>query len=215
MRKNHQVSFFVIAALAVFIHSAVPTNSCASDADQQIARIQKAYETIRDLKGTFVQKSLIRDLNKTEIYRGRFFIKPPFKMKWEYKGKTAQDLTINNDTVLIYKKGDNQAYKSKFDRQTYGQTPVALLGGFGNVKDEFLVSVKDDTLVLTPKKPMGNITSIRIRTSEEGFPIRYFAIYDSYSNMVEIVLNGVSINTGIKDSVFDLSLPKEVNVFEQ
>src|SRR5512143_3912144 len=106
--------------------------------------------------------------------------KKHMKMKWMYKGKTAQDLTINNDTVLIYKKGDKQAYKSRFDRQTYGQTPVALLGGFGNIKDEFIVSVKDDLLILKPRRSMGNVTSIRIRTSEEGFPIRYFMINDSY-----------------------------------
>jgi outer membrane lipoprotein-sorting protein len=215
LRKNHRISFFVIMSLAVFFHSAVPATSRAADAEEQIARIQKVYESIKDLKGIFVQKSLIRDLGKTEIYRGRFFIKPPLKMKWEYKGKTAQDLTINNDTVLIYKKGEKQAYKSKFDRQTYGQTPVALLGGFGNIRDGFSVSVSDDSLILTPKKPMGNITSIRVRTSTEGFPIRYFAISDSYSNLVEIVISEVRINTGIKDSVFDLSLPKEVNVFEQ
>ncbi len=187
----------------------------AADTEQQIARIQKAYENIKDLKGSFVQKSTIKDLDKTETYKGNFFIKPPYKMKWEYKGKTAQDLTINNDTVLIYKKGERQAYKSKFDRQTYGQTPVALLGGFGNIKDEFSASAKDNSIILKPKKPMGSVTSIRIRMSEETFPIRSFTIHDSYSNVIEIMLSDIKINTGLGDSVFDLSLPKGVNVFEQ
>ncbi len=192
-----------------------PAISGAYEVEQQIARIQKAYENIKDLKGSFVQKSTIKDLGKTETYKGTFFIKPPLKMKWEYKGKTAQDLTINNDTVLIYKKGERQAYKSKFDRQTYGQTPVALLGGFGNIRDEFFASAKEDSIILKPKKPMGNVTSIRIRTSEEGFPIRSFTINDSHSNVIEIEISDVKTNTGLKDSLFDLSLPKEVNVFEQ
>jgi chaperone LolA len=215
LRKDYSIRFLAMTALAVFFHAFVPTISSASDADEQIAKIQRAYETIKDVTGTFLQKSTIRDLDKTETYRGQFFIKPPLKMKWEYKGKTAQDLTINNDTVLIYKKGEKQAYKSKFDRQTYGQTPVALLGGFGNIKDEFIASGKDDSIVLKPKRPMGNVTSIRIRMSEEGFPIRSFTINDSYSNVVDIVLSDVKINTGLKDSLFELSLPKEVNVFEQ
>ncbi len=189
--------------------------SSASDADQQIARIQKAYETIRDLKGSFVQKSVIKDLDKTETYKGEFFIKPPLKMKWVYKGKAAQDMTINNDTVLIYKKGDKQAYKSRFDRETYGQTPVALLGGFGNIKEEFTASAKGDWIILKPRKPIGSVTSIRVRTSDEGFPIRSFVINDSHSNVVEIVISDVKINTGLKDSLFSLTLPKEVNVLEQ
>ncbi len=216
MRRDRFIGFRAITALAVFYYAFTLTFSwAASDADEQIAKIQKAYETIKDVTGSFIQKSTIRDLQKTETYKGKFFIKPPLKMKWEYTGKTAQDLTINNDTVLIHKKGDKQAYKSKFDKKTYGQTPVALLSGFGNIKDEFTASGKGDSIVLKPKRPMGNVTSIRIKTSDEGFPIRSFTIYDSYSNVIEIVLSDVKINTGLKDSLFDLSLPKEVNVFEQ
>jgi len=215
LKKNPQMSFFVVAALAFLFHALTPATLLASDADQQIARIQKAYENIKDLKGSFVQKSVIKDLDKTETYKGEFFIKPPLKMKWVYKGKAAQDLTINNDTVLIYKKGDNQAYKSKFDRDTYGQTPVALLGGFGNIKEEFIASGKGDSIILKPRKPMGSVTSVRVRTSAEGFPIRSFVINDSHSNVVEIVISDVKINTGLKDSLFSLSLPKEVNVLEQ
>jgi len=187
----------------------------ASETEDNIAKIQKAYEEIRDLKGSFIQKSIIKDLNKTEIYKGEFFIKPPLKMKWIYKGKTAQDLIINNDTVLIIKKTENQAYRSKFDRATYGQTPVALLSGFGNVKEEFNVSGKGEKLILQPKKPMGNVTSITIIVSDAEFPIRSFTINDTYSNIIEIVLKDVKVNTGMKDSLFDLTLPKGFNLFEQ
>ncbi len=199
----------------IFLFAFLPAVSFASDVEDNIAKIQKAYEEIKDLKGSFVQKSIIKDLNKTEIYKGEFFIKPPLKMKWIYKGKTAQDLIINNDTVLIIKKAENQAYKSKFDRSTYGQTPVALLSGFGNVKEEFNVSGKGETLILKPKKPMGNVTSIAIVVSDSEFPIRSFTINDTYSNVIEIVLKDVKINTGLKDSLFDLTLPKGVNLFEQ
>lgn len=218
MKKQDEAVFFSYHLVIIFFmlaHLLFPAAASASDTEQQIAKIQKAYENIKDLKGSFVQKSTIRDLDKTETYKGNFFIKPPLKMKWEYKGKTAQDITINNDTVLIYKKGERQAYKSKFDRQTYGQTPVALLGGFGNIKEEFSASAKDDSIILKPKKPMGSVTSIRIRMSEDAFPIRSFIINDSYSNVIEIMISDVKINTGLRDSLFDLSLPKEVNVFEQ
>jgi outer membrane lipoprotein carrier protein len=189
--------------------------SYAAGLDDNIAKIQKAYEGVRDLRGSFFQKSVIRDLDRTETYQGDFFIKPPLKMKWMYKGKTAQDLIINNDTVLIVKKGENQAYKSRFDRATYGQTPVALLSGFGNIREEFTVSGKDDTLMLLPKRPMGNITSIRITLSDTAFPIRSFVITDTYSNEIHVELKHVRINTGLQDSLFDLTLPKGMHVFEQ
>ncbi len=199
----------------VFLLSFFAATVRASGPDENVAKIQKTYEGIRDLKGYFVQKSVIKDLDRTETYRGEFFIKRPMKMKWMYTGKTAQDLIINGDTVLIYKKGDKQAYKSRFDRSTYGQTPVALLSGFGNIKEEFNVSGGGDTIVLKPKKPMGNVAAIKVILSGGAFPIRSFIIDDNRGNVVEIRLKDVRLNTGLKDSFFDLALPKGVNVFEQ
>jgi outer membrane lipoprotein carrier protein len=206
---------FVKLLLTVFFLSLLAANGFASGADDNIVRIQKAYEGITDLKGNFVQKSEIKDLDRTETYKGEFFIKRPMKMKWMYTGKTAQDLIINGDTVLIFKRGEKQAYKSRFDRATYGQTPVALLSGFGDIKEEFEVSGNGDTLILKPKKPMGNVATIKVILSEGGFPIRSFVIHDTRSNVIDIVLKDVKINTGVKDSLFDLALPKGVNVFEQ
>jgi chaperone LolA len=185
------------------------------ETDDAVSRVQKAYEGLRDMKGTFVQKNTVKDLNKADTYTGEFFIKRPLKMKWAYKGKAAQDLLINNDTVLIYKKGDNQAYRSPFNKDSYGQTPVVLLTGMGNIRDEFTVTGKDNILHLKPKKTMAGIVSITVFISETGFPIKAFTIQDGRSNTVEIQLNNVTINPGLKDSLFDVNLPKGVNVYEQ
>jgi len=193
---------------------AVAPASNSKEPDDSIEKIQKAYENIRDMKGSFTQKNTIKDLNKTDTYKGEFFIKQPLKMKWLYTGKAAQDIYISNDTVIIYKKGDKQAYKGKFDKKTYGQTPVALLGGFGNIRQEFNISGRGNSLLLKPKNPLGNVTSISITLSEDGFPIKSFTILDGRSNVIEIVLKDIRTNTGLKDSLFEFQLPKGVNVYE-
>ncbi len=203
--------FFFMAAFCLY---SLP-DSFASGSEDSVTRIQKAYEHIKDIKGDFVQKSVLKDLNRTDTYKGEFFIKPPLRMKWVYKGKTAQDVIINGNEILIYKKEDNQAYKGEFDRATYGQTPVALLSGFGNIRQEFDVTETGDSLLLRPKKPMGTITSIKITLSPASFPIRSFVIYDTYSNVIEIKLNDIRINTGLKDSLFNLTPPKGANVYQQ
>jgi outer membrane lipoprotein carrier protein len=203
--------FFFLAAFSFY---SLP-DSFASSAEDSVARIQKAYEHINDIRGDFVQKSVLKDLNRTDTYKGEFFIKPPLRMKWIYKGKTAQDVTINGNEILIYKKEDNQVYKGEFDRATYGQTPVALLSGFGNIRQEFDVTETGDSLLLRPRKPMGTITSIKLTLSHAAFPIRSFVIYDTYSNVVEIKLQDVKINTGLKDSLFNLTPPKGASVYEQ
>ena len=192
----------------------LPADSSSSGPDDNVEKIQKAYEKIKDMHGSFTQKNTIKDLNKTDTYKGEFFIKQPLRMKWIYTGKAAQDIFISNETVLIYNKGDKQAYKGKFDRATFGQTPIALLSGFGNIRQEFSISGKGNSLLLKPKSPLGNITSISIKLSDDKFPIQSFLIQDGSSNVIEITLKEVSTNTGLKDTLFEFSVPKGVNVYE-
>jgi outer membrane lipoprotein-sorting protein len=187
----------------------------ASTAEEDTTRIQKAYENIKDIKGNFIQKSHIKDLKRTDTYKGQFFIKRPMKMKWEYKGEMPQEVLIKNDEIIIYQKKEKQAFRGKFDRDICGQAPIALLSGFGKIQKEFNVSEKNGKLILTPKKPMGGIVTIEIERSEDEFPIKSFTINDSHSNRIEITLKDVKINTGLKDSFFEPSLPKDITIYEQ
>lgn len=213
--KTAFLSKVIISAFFLCIAGlSLPPVSISSELDGNIEKIQKAYEKIKDMKGSFTQKNTIRDLNKTDTYKGEFFIKQPLRMKWAYTGKAAQDIFINNETVLIYKRGDKQAYKGKFDKAAYGQTPIALLSGFGNISQEFIITGRGNTLLLKPKNSLGNITSISITLSEDDFPIKSFIIQDDRSNVIEIILKDVKTNTGLKDSLFEFSLPKNVNIYE-
>ncbi len=196
-----------------FTFSLLPLAFCL--ADDEVTRIQKAYENIKDIKGSFIQKSYIKDLNRTDTYKGQFFIKSP-KMRWEYKADKPQIVYITGDDIIIYQKKEKQAFKARFDRATYGQAPIALLGGFGNIKNEFDVSIKSEQkLLLKPKKTMGNIVSVEITTSSEEFPIESLTIIDTLSNRIDIYLKDVKINTELKDRLFEFSPPEGVNILQQ
>ncbi|MBA4371858.1 MAG: hypothetical protein C0402_03240 [Thermodesulfovibrio sp.] len=206
------VRTMIVALLTLFVFAGT---GIGSEPDDKIGRLQKAYEGVTDIRGSFTQKSTIKDLKRTDTYKGDFFIKPPLKMKWVYRGNAAQDIIVNNESILIFKKGESQAYRARFDKDTYGQTPVALLGGLGRIAEEFTITVKGNELTLKPRNAMGTITSIRMVLTSEGFPIKAFTIYDSRSNVIEIELRDTRVNTGLKDSLFDLSVPKGVSIFDQ
>jgi outer membrane lipoprotein carrier protein len=182
--------------------------------DEEIQRIQKAYENITDIKGNFIQKSFIKDLKRTDTYKGQFFIKMPMKVRWEYKGEVAQEVFIDNDKILIYQKKERQALKGKLDRDTYGQAPIALLSGFGKIQEEFTISKKNGNLFLKPKSSTGGILSIEVELSENEFPISSFIIKDMRSNRIEIILKDVEVNTGLKETLFKPSLPGDVKIYE-
>lgn len=214
--NNKHVSFIIIfCCLSVFLPLAFcPSPFALSLADDEVARIQKVYEVIKDIKGDFVQKSYIKDLKRTDTFTGQFFIKPP-RMKWEFRGDKPQVVYITGNDIIIYQKKEKQVFKTKFDRDTYGQVPIALLGGFGDINKEFDVSIKKGRLLLKPIKPMGAIAQIELTPSSGAFPIEALTVFDTASNRIDITLKDVRVNTGLDERVFAFTPPKDVTVLQQ
>jgi len=213
--KINYLFFLTFSLLLLIVYCLLSSVSiAASSVQKDILKIQNAYENIKDISGSFVQKSYIKDLKRTDTFKGRFFIKMPLQMKWDYKGENAQEVFINNDEITIYQKKEKQAFRGKFDRDTYGQAPIALLSGFGKIQEEFYVSNNNGRLLLKPKKPMGGILSIEIEPSQDKFPIRSFIINDSHSNRIEITFNDMKINTGLEDKLFRPSIPKDITIYK-
>jgi outer membrane lipoprotein carrier protein len=208
--------FLAVIGLLSFLFCVFPLarTSYALSASEKVDGIQKAYENIKDISGSFTQKSYLKDLKRTDTYNGQLFIKKPQKMKVIYKGENPAEIFISNDSVVIYQKKEKQAYKSAFDSNTYGQTPIVLLSGLGKMQEEFSVTEKNGRLFLKPKKPMGKILSLEVETSDGEFPIKSLTIHDSASNTITIALKDIKINTGIDDKVFEPSLPKGTAIVE-
>ncbi|HMK49794.1 MAG TPA: outer membrane lipoprotein carrier protein LolA [Thermodesulfovibrionales bacterium] len=202
-----------VSFLIIFLSSLIGISRAVSVEDEA-AGIQKAYENIKDISGTFTQQSYIKDLKRTDAFKGDLFIKKPHKMKISYKGDNPTDIYVSNKSVLIFQKKEKQAFRSPFDSGTYGQTPIVLLSGLGKLREEFTVSEKDGRLLLKPRKPMGAILSIEVETAEGAFPVKSLTIYDSASNKITITLKDVKVNVGLEDSFFVPALPKGVTVME-
>lgn len=193
---------------------AMPALSLAFNHEEEASRIQRAYAGFKDITGNFTQKSFIKDLKRTDTYKGRFYIKAS-KFRWEYTGEKPQTIYISGDKLIIHQKNEKQAYITKFDSTTYGQSPIVLLGGLGDIRSDFDISAKDSRLILRPKKPMGNIVQIEVLPSEEEFPIKSLRIIDNLSNRTDIELKDIKLNTGIKDKLFEFTPPEGVSIIKQ
>jgi outer membrane lipoprotein carrier protein len=206
--------FSLLATFIIFHFSFLTAYSFAAEQDDLVVKIQKAYKGVKDISGSFTQKSYIKDLKRTDTYKGRFFIKPP-SLKWEYMGEHPQIIYVSQDQVMIYMKKENQVFKSKFDRSTYGQAPPALLAGLGDIRKEFdIIFESEDKLVLLPKTPMGNIDRIEIKAAESGFPIKTMTIIDNHRNKVDITLYDVKLNSNLQDTLFKFIPPKNAVIMD-
>lgn len=195
---------YVFVFLAIFF---IPSNVFSDE----ISDIEEAYKGLKDIKGSFTQKSYIKDLKKTLTYKGTFAIKFPSMMRFNYNGS---DVIINGKDIAIIQKAEKQAFTGRFDPSLYGQTPIALLGGFAKIKDEFNISIRNRKLLLKPRHKMAEIVSIEITSVEGAFPIGSLTITDSYSNTIEIGLENIKTNSGLSKSYFNIKIPEGFHTYE-
>jgi len=218
MKKVQSSRFKVqssVIGLLIIISLAVSTGASGAGVDELVGRIQKEFSRIKDISGTFSQSSYIKDIEQTQKYSGRFFIKKPSRMMWEYSSPRDEKVIINNTDTWIYKKSLNQVMKMKFTKKAYSQVPIALLDSLENIRTDFDISMtKENALQLRPKRKVGMIKTLVLETVPEGFPVKMFTIFDTYGNIIMIELDNIKINSGLDDSLFVFKIPPGAEVFD-
>lgn len=182
--------------------------------DTALSKLNKAYKNINDASGSFIQTSYIKDLDKTQKFKGRFFIKGD-KIRWQYEGEFPQVIFLNRETLIVYDRKRKQAIQSIFSEEKYGQLPIALLSRMADFEKDFEITEKsENTLILIPKTKMGNIKKIEITIQDEDFPIKFLKFIDTSANTVRIDFYSVTINKNLKDSIFQFIPKKDDNVLK-
>jgi outer membrane lipoprotein carrier protein len=182
--------------------------------DTALSKLNKAYKNINDASGSFIQTSYIKDLDKTQKFKGRFFIKGD-KIRWQYEGEFPQVIFLNRETLIVYDRKRKQAIQSIFSEEKYGQLPIALLSRMADFEKDFEITEKsENTLILIPKTKMGNIKKIEITIQDEDFPIKLLKFIDTSVNTVRIDFYSVTINKNLKDSIFQFIPKKDDNVLK-
>ncbi|MCX7794525.1 MAG: outer membrane lipoprotein chaperone LolA [Thermodesulfovibrionales bacterium] len=207
---------FLLSLLCLSIYLLLVVSETVSSEKEVSAvdKIENAYRDISDISGRFIQMSYLKDIEKKEFYEGEFFIKIPSLFRWSYKGKSPQEVIISGEKLIIYQKKEKQVIRSKFVPSRYGQTPIALLGGFGNIRKDFDIREEKDKVILRPRGDMGNVRNIELYLRDSDFPIKKIKITDTADNIIEIELKDVVINSGLTESLFEFKPPKGVNIIE-
>ncbi len=187
----------------------------AANVDDIVERIQKKYNVIHDIQGTFSQTSYIKDLERVETYSGKFFIKRPSQMRWKYAEPRDEEVIIRESVTWIYKKSEKQVLRTTSSKKAYSQAPIALLESLGNIKADFNTKIiEKDILELMPIRRIGIIKKLLLRISPGDFPIKMLTIFDTYGNKIVIELRDTEINSGLDDSLFTFKIPQGVEVFD-
>jgi outer membrane lipoprotein carrier protein len=197
-----------------------------------IAKLQAFYATTTSIRGEFRQvftSTLYADSTPSD---GRFWIKKPGKMYWQYDKPDKKYFISNGKDFWLYEPKNTQAFHQPLSGQSLPDA-VSFLNGKGTLERDFTITdarkdkadktatkyaeAGDYALKLWPKKPQAAYKYLYLIVDPTDFHVKQTIIVESGGDTNQIKFINVETNpkTFITDSKFNFTPPKGVRVIEQ
>jgi outer membrane lipoprotein carrier protein len=188
-------------------------------ADAIVDRLQKTYETTADFVADFRQETEVKTLNRNLKAWGKVSFKRPGKMFWRYEEPKGQFVLADGKSLYFYQPEQNQIIKSPLKNAFRSDIPLSFMLGIGNLKKDFNASLKATEesqyiIRLEPKGESGGFSEILVGVTKDSSDISWVSIRDASANLTTIRFSGMRKAVGLKDSIFQLEVPKGVDVVE-
>jgi outer membrane lipoprotein carrier protein len=206
----------IVAALAVVGPAAHADESAAT----VVARVQKYYDSTKDLHAKFEQQlsSASRAPSKAA---GQVWLKKPGKMRWDYATPEKKVMVSDGATLWVYQPEDEQAYKQDLKNNAL-PAQVSFLLGEGNLAKEFDVSftkvdgLAPDALALkmVPKTGTAAYRYIVFVIDGKSGQVRQTIIYGQDGSTNRLSFLDVQQNKGVDDGKFKFSPPSGTKILK-
>jgi outer membrane lipoprotein carrier protein len=202
-------------------HIATRTSGAAENngAEAIVDKLQQNYDATADFVADFRQKTEVKTLNRSLKAFGKLSFKRPGKMLWRYEEPKGQFVLADGKHLYFYQPDQNQVIKSPLKNAFRGDIPLSFLLGLGNLKKDFnaILKASEDSqyvLRLEPKGEAGGFNEILIGVSKASYDIVWVSVRDAASNLTTLRFSGMRKAVGLKDSLFEVQIPKGADVVE-
>lgn len=209
------VFLFVFSTLAIAIGE--------DSIEEVIDKLQKRYEKTKDYSAVFTQETISKNLDAPAIVNGNVYFKKPGMIKWEYTDPIKQEIISDGETLWLYLPDDNQVRIYDAAEALKDQTFFSFLFGEGNITDDFEAVLGDPgpeqadeyyLIMLAPKRADTSIDRILLLVDKEKFLIHQINTYDVLGNVTRVAFEDISVNSGLKDSMFHFIVPAGVEMIK-
>ena len=212
--------FYGFAAFLFFI----PMNVfCAqSEIDRHISKLEDRYESMKDFRADFEQETSQSSIKIVQKAKGEVYFKKGGRMLWHYNEPEKQQIILDGKNLWIYLPDEKQVMKNNFNIIPT-HIVVDLFRGKINIQHKFKViyvqnivkSGKSEiVLELVPLIYDPTLTKLILHINPEKYFITSSAIEDEFGNVTVLKFINISVDSGIKDSLFIFKPPPGVDVFE-
>lgn len=201
----------------------VPALAHASRLDEILAEMKEAGDRLERLSADFQQTDYDFILKDQEASQGKLYLKVPGRLRWETEPPRAKILVVKDGLARLYNPTANQVNEFEQGKGKGAKTGADLLVGFGKsnekIRENYDVSLVEETprdvvLSLVPKPTSSASIFARIELTLEKktwLPVKS-VFYESNRNHTEIQFHDVVLNGSLPDGIFELKLPKNVEI---
>jgi len=183
--------------------------AAADPVDEGRALLDRFLNDVTTLSARFDQSLIDADDVLVEESRGTLELQRPGKFRWVYEEPYEQVMVADGLNVWSYDV-DLAQVTVKPQQEVLGNTPALLLGGSGNVLDDFdyVESFEDRGTVwvrLQPRSDANGFTGIELGFNDGQ--LRRMIFSDNLQQSTLIVLYDLAVNTEIPPAHFRFSPP--------
>jgi outer membrane lipoprotein carrier protein len=208
---------FLLVIFALWVNDGFSADSKSADAI--VDSLQKTYEATADFVADFRQETEVKTLNRNLKAWGKVSFKRPGKMFWQYEEPKRQFVLADGKYLYFYQPEQNQIIKSPLKNAFRSDIPLSFMLGIGNLKKDFNAALQATEqnqyiLRLEPKGESGGFNEILVGVTKNSSDISWVSVRDASGNLTTIRFSGMRKAVGLKDSLFQLDVPKGVDVVE-
>ena len=214
MRKIAFVIVTMTALAGVARAQAKPTETAAT----LVARVQRYYDSTKDLHATFEQQidSASRGAQKAS---GEVWLKKPGKMRWDYAKPEKKLMVSDGGTLWVYEPEDEQAFKQSLKDNAL-PAQVSFLLGEGKLAQEFDATfTKVDglgadelALKMVPKTGTAAYRYLVFIVDGKSGMVKQTIIYDQTGATNRLRFGDVQQNRGVEDGKFKFAPPSGTKI---
>ena len=213
----------VFGAIVVLGHG---VGALASNVDDVVSRVDDRYAKTQDLQGTFTQETIIEGFETGFESTGRFYLKKPGLLRWDYLEPSKEHIYVDGDQVMMYVPEHQQVVKGTLTQISASKGPLALLLGVGKLSKQFTVlespeassdSKKIPDLTLIPKPDRGTVPTIKkilLQLFPDSYLIQTITIFETSGNISRVHFDHIQVNQGLATNLLKFTLPPDVVVVD-
>ena len=228
MPRAFHIPRYVTPLLAAVLCLPGVAADTAPVADPLVGRLQARLDRVSTVRGRFVQSLDSASLGRPRTETGRFMIRKPDLMRWEYESPERKLAVIDGTHTWLYLPEDREVHRGSASGARGSGAPALLMTGALRLDRDFVsrrpgpkelaaeLPLPEGTVVieLTPKRSDLEFQKVLLAIDPDRLQIRKLVLVDPLGDRMSFTFSDMEEDIALPDSLFRFEPPPGVEVVD-